>query len=245
VKHKKLMAAVSGLAAALVSTLATVPATSAEASTPVWTGYIDVAHEVTFNQVTADFRIPGVLGCTSGNSKASFWIGLWGGGTIEQVGISTNCISSEPKVQAWYEMYPAGVQYKFTAEPNDSVAMSVSYNVSTKKYTMGLKDLTRPSDSTKFNVTLPCASGTTCDNNQAGAILEAAGGTNLSLFGTTGFTEFDAITNTGIRTGLAPNGAVWGLAKTLMVGQNGQPLANLSAITDNGEVFSLTYKQPR
>jgi hypothetical protein len=240
-KHKTLMAAVFALASIIVSALAIAPATPAGASTGPWTGYIDVGHKVTFNSVTADFKIP-LLACTSENSQASFWIGLWGGDTIEQVGISTNCSVNEPRVQAWWEMYPKGTDYRFTAFQGDSVAMSVTYNPRNRLYSLALKDLTRPSQ--KFNQSFPCAPGTTCDNNNAGAILEAEGGSNLSLFTTTGFTAFQAITNTGIRTGLAASGSSWGLEKVLMTGRNGQPLADLSTITD-GKVFSLIYKQPR
>jgi peptidase A4-like protein len=225
---------------ALVATLAIAPAAAA-ASRPIWTGYIDVGHEVTWRSVTADFKIP-AIGCTSQNSKASFWIGIWGGGTIEQVGISTDCHAAEPSVQAWLEMYPKATDYKFRAFPGDSIAMSVIYNASSKHYSLAVKDLSRPTE--KFNLSFACPSGDTCRNINAGAILEADGGTNLSSFSPTGFTAFQAITNTGTRTGLAASG-FWGLAKTVMTGQNGKPLASLSAITGNGKVFSLTYKQPR
>jgi hypothetical protein len=39
------------------------------------------------------------------------------------------------------------------------------------------------------------------------------------------------------------DGSYWGLAKILMTGSNGADLADLSAITDLDENFSLTYKQ--
>ena len=249
-KFKRSMGAVWALAAALVSVVALTPATPAMASGPSWTGYLDVAHGTTvFNQVTADFKIPSEVSCTSANSKASFWIGIWGGNAVEQVGISTDCAGSLPNFNAWYEQVPAagGAHNKFVAYPNDSIAMSVSYNNSTKDYTLALTDLTRNDNSHKFKITAPCPPGVNanCRNLNAGAILEASGGTNLSQFSTTGFTAFQAVTNTGAKTGLQANGAAWGLAKTLMTGANGQPLANLSTITDNGQVFSLTYKQPR
>jgi hypothetical protein len=229
------------------STTSTTPGESVPGDfhgTGPWTGYIDVAHKVTFNSVTADLKIPAVA-CTSAGSKASFWIGIWGGGPIEpieQVGISTDCRVGEPVFRAWLEMYPRGTDYQFGVFPGESVAMSVTYNASNHRYSLALKDLTRPSQ--KFNQSFTCPSGEHCDNLQAGAILEADNGTDLSQFTTTGFTEFQAITNTGIRTGLAASGSSWGLEKVLMTGNNGKPLATLSTITDHGEIFSLTYKQP-
>lgn len=249
-KFRRSLAAVPALGAALVSVLALTPATSALASGPVWTGYLDVAHGTTvFNRVTADVKIPSIVACTSVNSKASFWIGIWGGNAVEQVGIATDCTNSLHNIRAWYEQVPAagGAKYQFTAFPGDSIAMAVSYDNSTKKYDLALTDLSRPSPSTKFNVSLPCPPGVNanCKNLNAGAILEASNGTNLSQFSTTSLTEFQAVTDTGAVTGFQANGAAWGLAKTLMVGANGQPLADLSAITNNGENFSLTYKQPR
>jgi hypothetical protein len=64
----------------------------------------------------------------------------------------------------------------------------------------------------KFSQSFACPSGDTCKNVNAGAILEADGGTNLSSFSPAGFTAFQAITNTGTWTGLAASG-FWGLAK--------------------------------
>lgn len=254
-KHKASTAAI----AALVAALGTAPAASAASgaapdaasvlSTPAdyhgtqsWTAYIDVGHAVTFNAVTADFKIPPVA-CTSSTSKASFWIGLdgYGDGTVEQVGISTDCHGGQPVFQAWLEMYPEATDYRFTVFPGDLIAMAVTSNGG-GHYSLALKDLSRPT--AKFNQAITCPSGQTCKNLTAEAVLEADGGTNLSQFTANGFTEFQAVTDTGARTGLAATSS-WGLAKLLMTGANGQPLADLSAITGAGENFSFVYKQPR
>lgn len=224
-----------------VTTSSTTPAVSTPSDyngTQPWTGYVLVGHEVGFKQVTADFKIP-VVSCTAPGSKASFWIGLdgYGNGTVEQVGISTNC-ANVPEYTAWFEMYPSPVDYQFFVHPGDSIAMSVAYD--SGHWALALKDL---SDGQKFNVSEKCPSGKVCENMTAEAILEAAKGSNLSSFNTTGFTEFQAVDSTGAKTGLVANGAVWGLAKVLMTGTNGQPLADLSTITGNGEDFSFIYKQ--
>ena len=228
-------------ASSSVATSSSTPAgsTSAAASAKQpWTGYVLVGHEVGFRQVTADFKIP-VVSCTASGSKASFWIGLDGynNGTIEQVGISTNC-DNVPEYTAWFQMWPSTINYQFLVHPGDSIAMSVAYV--SGHWALALKDLT---DGQKFNVSEKCPSGKVCENMTAEAILEAASGSNLSSFNTTGFTEFQAVDSTGAKTGLVANGDLWGLAKVLMTGTNGQPLADLSTITDSGENFSFVYKQ--
>lgn len=257
-KRKRSVAAAAALAAGLTlasATTATVAtassattssATSAlskeadDYGTQSWTAYVLVGHQEGFRQVTADFKVPTVT-CTSAQSKASFWIGLdgYGNGTVEQVGITTDCDQSYPNYGEFYEMWPNNPQYPFRVNPGDSIAMSVTYD--SGHWNLAEKDLTQPTE--KFNLPLTCPSGKVCENMTAEAVLEAASGTHLSKFTTTGFTEFQAVDSSGAKVGLKANGAVWGLAKLLMTGTDGQPLADLSTITDNGEVFSFTYKQ--
>jgi hypothetical protein len=208
-----------------------------------WTAYVLVGHTEGFRQVTGDFKVPTVT-CTSATSKASFWIGLdgYGNSTVEQVGISTDCHGGVPSYLAWWEMAPNGTNYKFTVYPGDSISMLVKYIGGA--WDLALTDLTRDDNAHKFNLSETCPSGNVCENMTAEAALEADGGKNLSKFTTTGFTEVQAVDSSYATTGLVANGSVWGLAKLLMTGSNGQNLANPSTITDNGEVFSLTYKQP-
>ncbi len=209
-----------------------------------WTAYILVGHTEGFRQVTGDVKVPTVT-CTSSTSKASFWIGLdgyqTGGSTVEQVGISTDCHGGVPSCQTWWEMAPNGTNYKFTVYPGDSISMLVKYIGGA--WNLALTDLTRDDDAHKFNLDASCPSGHVCENMTAEAALEADGGKNLSKFTTTGFTRFQAIDSSGASTGLVADGSYWGLAKILMTGSNGADLADLSAITDLDENFSLTYKQ--
>jgi hypothetical protein len=207
-----------------------------------WTAYVLVGHTQGFRQVTADFKVPSVA-CTSASSKASFWIGLdgYGNGTVEQVGLSTNCSDGVPQYETWWEMYTGGPQYQFVVYPGETLSMFVEYVGGAWK--LALTDLTRDTTLTKFNVTEKCPSGKVCENMTAEAVLEADAGGNLSKFSTTGFTEFQAVDSDYDTTGLVANGSVWGLAKLNMTGSNGANLADLSTITDDGEVFSLTYKQ--
>jgi hypothetical protein len=209
----------------------------------VWTGYVLVGHSEGFRQVTAQFKIPHVT-CTSNASKASFWIGLdgYGNGTVEQVGISTNCSGSIPSVRAFWEMYPnKPPQLQFSTYPGDTISMLVKYVGGA--WNLALTDLTHDDNGHKFNVTEKCPSGSVCENMTAEAVLEADGGNNLSNFGSANFGEFQAIDSSGASTGLVANGSYWGLAELLMTGNNGQNLADVGPVTNNGENFTLTYRQ--
>ena len=212
-----------------------------------WTGYVLVGHSEGFRQVTAQFKIPPVS-CTSPGSKASFWIGLDGynygtahSSTVEQVGISTNCSSSIPSVRAFWEMAPNGTQLQFNTVPGDTISMLVKYVGGA--WNLALTDLTHDDNAHKFNVTEKCPSGYVCENMSAEAVLEADGGNNLSNFTSATFSEVQAIDSSGASTGLVADGSYWGLAEVLMTGNNGQNLADAGPITNNGENYTLTYRQ--
>jgi hypothetical protein len=212
-----------------------------------WTGYVLVGHSEGFRQVTGKFKIPPVS-CTSPGSKASFWIGLDGynygtahSSTVEQVGISTNCSNSSPQVRAFWEMAPNGTQLQFNVVPGDTISMLVKYVGGA--WNLALTDLTHNDNAHKFNVTEKCPSGYVCENMSAEAVLEADGGNNLSNFTSATFSEFQAIDSSGASTGLVADGSYWGLAEVLMTGNNGQNLADAGPITNNGENYTLTYRQ--
>jgi hypothetical protein len=244
-KWKSSLAAV----ATLTAVLALAPVTSAAAAVTNynWAGYVLVGHSEGFRQVTGKFKVPPVS-CTSPGSKASFWIGLDGynygtahSNTVEQVGISTNCGIGGPNFRAWWEMVPNGVQYQFTVIPGDTISMLVKYVGGA--WNLALTDLTHNDKNHKFNVTEKCPSGYVCENMSAEAVLEADGGNNLSSFTPATFSEIQAVDSSGASTGLVANGSYWGLAEVLMTGNNGQNLADVGPITNNGENFTLTYRQ--
>jgi hypothetical protein len=231
-------------AVAVGAALAVLPAVPASASNINWTGYVLVGHTEGFRQVTGDVKVPTVT-CTSSGSKASFWIGLDGYGsaisTVEQVGISTDCHNGVPSYEAWWEMNPGTTQYVFPVNPGDSISMLVKYIGGA--WQLAITDLTHDDNAHKFNHPESCASGKVCENMTAEAILEADNGTDLSKFTSTGFTEVQAVDSSYATTGLVANGSVWGLAKIQMTGSNGQDLANLGTITNNGENYALSYKE--
>lgn len=244
-KWERSLTAVATLTAALA--LAPVTSAAAAVTNSLWAGYVLVGHSEGFRQVTGEFKVPPVS-CTSPGSKASFWIGLDGynhgtaqSDTVEQVGISTNCVNSAPEFRAWWEMVPNGPQYQFNVIPGDTISMLVKYVGGA--WNLALTDLTHDDNAHKFNVTEPCPSGHVCENMSAEAVLEADGGHNLSSFTPATFSEFQAIDSSGASTGLVADGSFWGLTEILMTGNNGQNLADPGPITNNGENYTLTYRQ--
>lgn len=204
-----------------------------------WTGLVAKAHaNVKLRYVATNFVIPHVS-CTSSNSKASFWAGLdgFGNGTVEQVGISTNCFNQQPTYIAWWEMYPQGVHYQFYARPGDSIFASVYYNSSTNAYNLVLNDNTNGSS---INTNQKCPSGSTCQNVDAEVILEADNGTNLSNFTPVSFTGSAVTTRNGTH-GTFVSGYYWDLVRPLMTGPNG----DLARVNGSGANFSFSYIRAR
>ncbi|HEX4702983.1 MAG TPA: G1 family glutamic endopeptidase [Pseudonocardiaceae bacterium] len=212
----------------------------------VWTGYVDVAHpHVQFRFVASNFIVPAVT-CTHPESKASFWVGLdgYGNGTVEQVGLSTNCIPvngvAVPVYQVWWEMFPDGVHYVRNAIPGDHLALSVFYNSSTDMYRLSITDKNFAPAS--FTVREHCPSGHTCRNATAEAILEADNGSFLSRFSPVTFSN-SSVTSRGGTRGAFGNTTLWDLAEPVMTGSNGQPLAHVSRLSNRGRNFTITYHE--
>jgi hypothetical protein len=257
VKCKTLLVAVP----ALVATLAMAPVAAAAVSTGPgtmatlapfadyhggsnWTGYVDVAHAgVKFGYVATNFTVPTVT-CTSSGSKASFWVGLdgYGNNTVEQVGISTDCLDGVPRYEAWLEMFPKGTDYIFQVFPGNTIFMRVTHNFRNGLYYLTLEDRSVFNHSF-VNLPASCPKGSTCESSTAEVILEAANGGHLSKFTKVTFAGSDVISRNGTH-GAFRKATLWSLAEPLMTGANGKPLASVSATSNNGQNFSFTYRQP-
>lgn len=157
--------AVSAVAAAVLSALATAPAVAATApaarQTPLashrlinpdgrvthstssnWAGYAATGSR--FTSVSASWVQPSVT-CTSTTTYSSFWIGLDGDGSssVEQTGTEADCSGGRAVYSSWYEMYPAyPVNYTNTVSPGDQFTATVSTNGS-GSFTLILTDVTR------------------------------------------------------------------------------------------------------
>jgi hypothetical protein len=89
-----------------------------EAETLNWSGYVVTGADGSFNQVSAEWGVPGVI-CSGGDQYESSWVGLDGynGSTVEQIGTSSDCDGTTAVYSAWYEMYPAPPVYFSIPDP--------------------------------------------------------------------------------------------------------------------------------
>jgi hypothetical protein len=203
----KRFTAVSAVAAAVLSTLATAPVAVASADsvlqTPLaghhlvghgglilhstsgnWAGY--AATGSTFNSVSASWVQPAVT-CGSATTYSSFWVGIDGDGSnsVEQTGTEADCSGGRAYYSSWYEMYPAyPVNYSNTVSPGDHFTATVS--ASGNSFTMTLSDTTRGWTKTTTK------SSSTASKASAEVIAEAPSSSSgvlpLSKFGTASFT---------------------------------------------------------
>jgi hypothetical protein len=168
----------------------------------------------------------------------------YGNGTVEQVGLSTDCMpvngTAEPVYQVWWEMFPNSVQYVRNVRPHDHLALSVFYNSSTSRYRLSITDKEFPP--ADFTVRERCPSGHSCRNATAEAVLEANNGSFLSKFSPVTFSSSSVTSRAGTR-GAFGNTTLWDLAKPLMTGSNNQPLAHVSRLSNHGRNFTITYNE--
>jgi hypothetical protein len=133
------------------------------------------------------------------NQYAAFWVGIDGysSSTVEQVGTDSDCDAGKPQYYAWFEFYPhpSYSVNNFPVEPNDRISAEVSYNSSTKLFTVTLADETS-GRSFSTSTSIPSAA-----RSSAEWIAEApsSGSTTLSLadFGTVDFGQnYTSVGNT-------------------------------------------------
>jgi hypothetical protein len=98
----------------------------------------------TFTSVSATYSVPALDCSVTSNAFAYHWVGLDGfeNSAIEQDGVAGFCVHGEPTYSAWLEMYPAGIESRFTVNPGDAIHASVSYNAVSGQYTLALADVT-------------------------------------------------------------------------------------------------------
>lgn len=204
--------AVSAVAAAVLSALATAPSAvasvdSAIRQTPVtghlvvapgarithstssnWSGY--AASGGTFTSVSASWVQPAVH-CGSATTYSSFWVGIDGDGSnsVEQTGTEADCYGGQASYSSWYEMYPAyPVNYSNSVSPGDHFTASVS--VSGTTFTLVLSDTTKGWTKTTRKTS------STAQDYSAEVIAEAPSSSSgvlpLSNFGTASFTNSTA-----------------------------------------------------
>jgi hypothetical protein len=98
----------------------------------------------TYTHVSTTVVVPKVT-CKAAEAAAGLWVGLDGYAdkTVEQTGLSEECIGGTAEYAAWYETYPnAPVYYANTVAPGDVVKESVTATTATS-FTLGISDATQ------------------------------------------------------------------------------------------------------
>jgi hypothetical protein len=211
-----------------------------------WAGYVALPLSGTtdFNVVKSTWVEPAVT-CEAKNAWTVFWVGLdgWTNGTVEQGGSSARCISGVPQYTLWWEMYPTNaIQTMNAISPGDTITASVTYDKSTKKFRIRVKDVTTGQGFTRSE---KCGSGQTCERSSAEAIAEDVGhfggGTYFPLanYGTMTFAGSKMTDVNGISGGFTKS--AWQYA-AVTEQDNTTIYATVSALSDHGKTFSATWK---
>ena len=137
-----------------------------------WAGYVALTGGSTksYKEVQSDYTVPSV-NCNSvgtGDGFAYHWVGLdgWNSGTVEQDGVAGFCEGGSASYDAWWEMFPNGINLVFSVSPGDAITSSVTYNGG-GNYTLFLNDHT---SGQSFSLSENCP--TTCSNNSSEDITE-------------------------------------------------------------------------
>jgi hypothetical protein len=206
-----------------------------------WAGYAANRARTTFRHVSAAFTVPYVDCPGTTTSYSSHWVGLDGLGSssVEQVGIEADCSGSTPQYYAWFEMYPKPVSIAFPVHAGNAVQASVSYERSSRKFVLILRDTTNGRHLIR---TLKCAART-CQRSSAEVISEApsngSGGIlPLADYRAVGFSSVTVTTSRGHRSGLRSR--LWNTYQIVAVGASSHKLEAQPTSLFHGQAFS-TY----
>jgi peptidase A4-like protein len=206
-----------------------------------WAGYAANRAGTTFRHVSASSPVP-YLNCQGTTpSYSSHWVGLDGLGSssVEQVGIEADCTGSAAQYYAWYEMYPKPVTIVFPVRAGNAIQASVTYQQSTRKFVLMLRDTTNGRHLIR---TLKCAAKA-CLRSSAEIISEApSNGTGgilpLADYRAEGFSGSTLTTTRGRRSGLSSR--YWNTYQIVGVGDSSHELEAQPTSVSQGQAFS-TY----
>jgi len=244
-----------------------------------WSGYAVTGPASSVTYAAGSWIVPAST-CPVGTSHhratpeyASFWVGIdgWSSNSVEQLGTDSDCSNGTPSYYAWYELYPQPSYYAVcTAQqerkgtctqvgnltslnPGDVMSASVSYNTSTKAFTLAITDI---NSGASFSITLT-ANGTP-QRSSAEWIAEApssgSGILPLADFGTVNFGQDSTAipgtcvatvsgAGTGVIESFAPDSAyginVW---SSTMVTESDVVKAQPSGLSNDGSSFSVVWK---
>lgn len=216
----------------------TLNASVTQTSSLNWVGYADSAAANTVTAVNGAWTEPAVKCPSHGTLYAAFWVGIDGfnSNTVEQTGTLAQCSRGVATYSAWWELYPLNsIQpiSTMTVAPGDSITASVTY--SSSGYTMTITDHTNGgSFSTTGN-----QSGTSRSSAECVGERPSSGGslTSLANFGTMTFSSCTA-TISGVTAGIGAYASTYAIT---MVNNHHATLATVSATSNSGQTFSVTW----
>lgn len=214
-----------------------------------WSGY--AVEGSSFTKALGSWTVPSVNCSTTPNTYAAFWVGIdgWTSSTVEQTGTDSDCDGTTPSYYAWYEFYPnpSYLISSVSVAPGDQMSASVTYNSSTKKFTIKITNETTGKSYRKS------ASVSGAKRSSAEWIAEAPCCTNsggilpLSDFGTVDFgQDYTGASSTNDAKDSSVSGAIGGFGsnifESIMVnGNTGADEAVPSGLSSDGTSFTVQW----
>jgi hypothetical protein len=207
-----------------------------------WSGYATYKTGTTFTDVKGSWVQPAV-NCPSRKAQySSFWVGIDGynSSTVEQTGTAADCIGkNQASYYAWYEMYPnAPVNLSMTITPGDVISAEVS--VSGNTFTLSITNVSTGA-TFSTNQTLNGAAKTSAEwvAEAPSLCFAQCRVAPLANFGTVNFSG--SFTTGNGHTG-SINDSAWLNDMITMVTNGGTVKAQPSALSGNGQGFSVIWK---
>jgi len=219
---------------------------NANGSSTNWSGYVaesklSAPAVGSVSDVKGTWIVPKTTGVGSTAAYSAAWVGIDGfsDGTVEQIGTDADWTRRGASYYAWLEIFPQG-SYQivgFPVAPGDTISAEVRY-AGNSEFALVLTNVTRR---TRFSTTMRVASA---KRESAEWIIEApSSNTVLPL------ADFNRINFSGCtasisgRTG-AINDPLWQNGLINMETVAGVKKDQTSALSANGESFSVTWEHP-
>jgi hypothetical protein len=210
-----------------------------------WSGYADIACTTCkLRYVQTSFTLPS-LNCTASSPESwvSMWAGLdgWNDNTVEQTGITIECVNGATQYVPWYQMDPnQPVAYTVgSVHAGDQITASVYYDAGKAQYQMVLVDVTTGKT---LSTSQKCPVKNVCDNASAEVIAESPysdGLLPLADFGAVDFMSCTVTSWNGTR-GTLTNSGLWSPVSIVMSGSSGNVLAS-PGLLQGGSAFADTW----
>jgi hypothetical protein len=219
---------------------------------PNWAGF--VTSGTNFRYIQATWLVPRVNcrktpGTTRLPALGADWVGIDGfnqnNPTVEQDGITAQCVDGVPSYLVWYEMFPKPpVNMAVNINPGDEIVADVFYDHVKHKYRLDLRDV---NNGERFSVSQRCPNRH-CQNVSAEVITESpaeSASTNTKYYpladiGTSTFWHIIVTDMAGHKSGL--DSGAWNTTRLVMTGGGGRIKASTSNLGSGGRAFRTYWE---